>query len=269
MNQTKAVAIVLLATTVAVGGCDAVTGSANGSPIGVGGISARTKGAGYTTAPQIAFYRVSGATFVSTQGITDTCFVAAYSESGSSGQTSATALGAGAYIALALGARTDSLVRTGGALDATYRSQATSGIPYTPGDSMVITIPGDRAGFPTSTFRGKTAEAFTMTPIVAPAAGSPLNVTWTAAVDPNAAMFVTFRYVSSGSTSTTFNRQVACSFVDDGSGQVPASTAAEWIAATKRDYTAQRIRTILVQIDLPLSYFNIVSTFDWPTPVSP
>jgi len=269
MHNRKVVATLILAAAVAVGACDAVTGGTGGSPIGVGGISARSKGTGYTVAPQIAFYRVAGANFVSAQGVKDTCYLAAYSEPSTSGQISAAALGAGPYIIVALGSRTDSLVRTGGALDAAYRSTLTSGIPFTPGDSMVITVPGDRAGFPASTFRGKTAEPFSMVPIGTPVAGSPINLTWTAASDLNAAMFVTFRYSAAGTTPATLNRQIACAFIDDGSGQVPATVAAEWVAAATRDYTAQRIRTILTQIYLPLSYFNIVSTFDWPTPVSP
>ena len=271
MNRHTSLAIALLAASVCVTACDSVIGNSSGSPIGVGGISARTKGAGYTTAPQLAFYRVSGATFESAAGVRDTCFLAAYSEttSGTGGSSAGNLLSAGPFVAVKLGNRVDSLTRTGGALDPVYRSSLSAGIPYTPGDSMVITIPGDRSGFPTSTFRGRTAEPFTMAPLIVPPIGSPINITWTPATDPNAAMFVTFRYVSNGSTATAFNRQISCSFVDDGSGQVSPSTAADWISATKRDMIAQRIRTILAQVDVPLSYFNLVSTFDWPTPISP
>jgi hypothetical protein len=266
MTQHKAVAALVLAASVAVSACDAVTGTSSGSPIGVGGIAARTKGAGFTTAPQIAFYRVSGANFVTADGVRDTCFLAAYSEA-STGTTTASALSAGAFITIGIGNRVDSLTRVAGSLDPTYRSTLAAGIPYTPGDSMVITVPGDRAGFPASTFRGKTAEAFTMTPLVVPAAGNPINLTWTPASDLHAAMFVTFRYTTG--TATSFNRQIACSFLDDGSGQVPATVAADWMLAVNRDMTAQRLRSILMQIDVPLSYFNVVSTFDRPTPVSP
>jgi hypothetical protein len=257
----------LLAATVGLSACDAVTGGQNGSPIGVGGIAARTKGAGYTTNPQIAFYRVSGATFVSAAGVRDTCFITSYGDTTTGGTTSATALSAGSAVLISIGSRTDTLLRTGVSLDPTYRSQLTSGIPYTPGDSMVITVPGDRGGFPTATFRGRTAEAFSMSPLVIPAAGSGLSVTWTPATDPNAAMFVTFRYATAGAAS--FNRQIACSYVDDGSGTVPATVSQDFIAATMHDMIGQRVRTILATIDVPLAYFNVVSTFDWPTPISP
>ena len=273
MNRNRSLAFALLTATVGVGACDSLTGSSTGSPIGVGGLSARTKGAGYTTAPQIAFYRVSGATFESAAGVRDTCYLAAYSESsttgGSPGTSTTTGLGAGAFITVAIGNRVDSLTRTGGALDPVYRSSLSGGIPYTPGDSMVITIPGDRTGFPTSSFRGRTAEPFTMGQLGVPQLGSPVNITWTPATDPNAAMFVTFRYVSGLSSALPFNRQIACSFIDDGSAQVSAALSADWTSSIKHDMVAQRIRTILAQVAVPLSYFNIVSTFDWPTPISP
>jgi len=29
------------------------------------------------------------------------------------------------------------------------------------------------------------------------------------------------------------------------------------------------MRAMLSQVDVPRAYFNVVSTFDWPTPVSP
>jgi len=267
MIRNRSLAVLLLATTVGLAACDGITGTTSGSPIGVGSIGARTKGTGFTTNPQIAFYRVSGATFVSAPGVRDTCYLAAYSESGGSGTTTASILNAGNYLTVGTGSRLDTLKRTGGALDPTYRSTLAAGIPYTPGDSVVIMVPGDRTGFPMSTFRGKTAEAFTMGQLVVPPDGSPINVTWTPASDLNAAMFITFRYRSA--LATTLDRQIACSFVDDGSGQVPATIATAWITAMTRDMIAQRVRTILSQIDVPLSYFNIISAFDWPTPISP
>ncbi|MBM4194640.1 MAG: hypothetical protein FJ202_09725 [Gemmatimonadetes bacterium] len=268
MIRNHRVLLTAVAAVTLVSACDTVTSSGGGSPIGVGGIAARAKGTGFTTAPQIAFYRVSSANFVSAAGVRDTCFDAAYSASATTGSITAAALSAGSAVLLTIGNRTDTLVRIAGGLDPTYRSSLTAGIPYTPGDSMVITIPGDRNGFPASTFRGKTAEAFTIADIQPPASGQPINATWTPSSDANSAMFITLRYVA-GTTATTFNRQVACSFVDDGSGLISASVASAWSAATTRDFTAQRVRTILAQVEVPLSYLNVVSTFDRPTPVSP
>lgn len=267
MRSSRLVPLAAIVAAVSLTACDSLTSSSSGNAIGVGAVSARTKGTGYTTSPNIAFYRVTGATFITADNIVDTCFLAAYSDAGATAPTQATTVGAGSFLTIQMGNRTDTLTRTGGALDPAYRSSLASGIPYNPGDSMVITVQGERGGYPGSSFRGRTAEPFTPGPFTAPAAGNPVTITWTPATDSHAAMFVTFRYAAG--TSTTFNRQIACSFVDDGSATVGATMASEWLNATNRDFTMQRIRTILAQIDVPLSYFNIVSTFDWPTPASP
>jgi hypothetical protein len=268
MKNSRLPAFVALTATLILAACDAVAGGNAGNPVGVGALSARTKGDGFTTGPSLAFYRVTGATFISSTGARDTCYLAGYSESTGSGTSTAPKLSAGAFVALTIGSRTDTLAKPASTADLTYRSALASGIPFTPGDSLIVKMAGDNNGFPVSTFRGKTAEAFTVTPFTIPASG-PIALSWTPAHDANAAMFFTFRYVSATSTATTFNRQIACTFIDDGSGVVPERVTGEWLVATKRDYVAQRIRTILGQVDVPLSYFNIVSSFTWPTPVSP
>ena len=91
----------VLAATVVVAACDSITSGNSGNPIGVGSITARTKGNGFTTDPQIGFYRVSSASFMTTSGVPDTCFLAAYSSTSSSGGgTSATALSAGGAVSM-------------------------------------------------------------------------------------------------------------------------------------------------------------------------
>lgn len=266
-NRARVPLIVVAALTVAA--CDAITTGVQGNPVGVGNLSARTSGNGFTTAPTIAFYRVTGATFVTTTGLRDTCVLASYSATTPTTPTAVNApsVSAGPFLTITVSGRTDTLRQTVGTTDVSYHSALAAGIPFTPGDSMVVTVAGSQDGFPVSTFRGKTAEPFVLDPVVAPAAGNPIPVTWTRATDNNAGMFVTFRYATG--TATTFNRQIACSFVDDGTGTVSASAAADWIGATMRDVIAQRIRTIYAQIPVPLSYFNLVSSYHQPTPVSP
>jgi hypothetical protein len=269
MSNSRARLPLLVFAVASLAACDAITSGVSGNPVGVGNLSARTKGTGFTTAPNIAFYRVTGATFVTTSGISDTCVAASYSEATASTPTPVNAPGvsAGQFLTISIGGRTDTLRQTAGSTDISYRSSIASGIPFTPGDSMVITVAGNQDGFPVSTFRGKTAEAFVLNPIVVPAAGNPIAATWTPATDTRAGMFLTFRYATG--SATTFNRQIACSFVDDGAGTVPAIVAGDWIAATQRDVIAQRIRTIYTQVNVPLSYFNLVSSYHWPTPTSP
>ncbi len=249
--------------------CDSITSGVEGNPVGVGNLSARTKGTGFTTAPHIAFYRVTGATFVTTTGIVDTCVAAAYTDSTGTTETPVNAPGvsAGQFVTMAIGGRSDTLRQVAGSTDISYRSALADGIPFTPGDSMVISVAGSQDGFPIGSFRGKTAEAFVLNPVVVPESGSPITATWTAALDAGSGMFLTFRYTTG--VGTAFNRQISCSFADDGSGSVPAILSTEWIAATQRDVIGQRIRTIYAQVSVPLSYFNIVSSYHWPTPVSP
>jgi hypothetical protein len=269
MSRTRPLTALVLAAAVSVAACDSITSGSSGNPIGVGGITARTKGSGFTTDPQIGFYRVSSASFMTTSGVPDTCFIAAYSTSTSSGgTTSATALSAGPSLVFQVGSRTDTLKQAGPSLDPVYKSVLASGIPYTPGDSFVVTVPGSTGGFPPGTFRGRTAEAFTVAPVTLPATGTPMTVNWTPAGDGTSAMYMTFRYYGTA-TSTDYDRQVACSFADDGSGTIPATMAGLWVGSTKRDLLAQRMRAMLSQVDVPRAYFNLVSTFDWPTPVSP
>ena len=267
MRSNRLPLLVVALASVAVASCSTLTSSSTGNAIAVGGMGARTKGNGFTTLPQISFYRASGASFVTINGLVDSCIVTAYADSTASGGTAATIIGAGDFLVMQIGASTDTLRRAGGTTDPTYQSTKVSGMSFVPGDSMVITVPGERGGFPASTFRGKTAEAFTSPALVPPPVGSPIPLTWTPPADANTGMFVTFRYAAGNATA--FNRQISCSFVDDGSASVPAVAASEWLAATKRDYIMQRVRVILAQVDVPLSYFNIISTYDVPTPISP
>jgi hypothetical protein len=261
-------AIALFSCILAASACDAVTGGQSGNPIGVGTVSARTKGTGYTTGPVIAFYRVNSATFVSASPARDSCYQTSWSEPASTQNTSAPKLTAGTTVTIQIGSRIDTLTKAATGADQSYKSTLSSGIPYTPGDSMVVTMSGDVNGFPISTFRGKTAEAFVMNTPGLPNGSGPITLSWTPSQDANSIMLVNLRFIA-GTTATSFNRQIACTFIDDGAGTVPASVTTDWLAATTRDVISQRIRTILGSVDVPLSYFNIVSSFSWPTPASP
>lgn len=265
ISRLAAVAFVAL-SALGTSACEFSTAGATGNPVGVGNLRARSTGTAYTTSPVIAFYRVTAASFITTAAVRDTCFTAAYAESSTNAPSNAPPLSAGTTITVAIGSRVDTLARPSSATDETYRTKLAAGIPYTPGDSMIFTISGDPNGFPASSFRGKTAEAFTLAPLVITPAGDPINVSWSPAGGSNSAMLLTMRYAAG--TSTTFNRQVACTFVDDGSGVVPGFLADVWRAASTRDHIAQRMRTIFSQVEVPRSFFNMVSTFDWPTPTT-
>ncbi len=259
--------IAILCITAAAAACEIPTTGVSGNPVGVGSLTARTKGSEYTTSPVLTFYRVTGAAFITTEGTRDTCFQTGFSETQQPVTSSATPVSAGAYVAYRVGAKADTLKRTTTATDPSYRTATPAGMTFTPGDSIVINVAGDQNGFPTSEFRGRTAEPFVVNPFEIPEAGTEILLTWTPAGGADAAMLMSFSFAAG--TSTTRNRQIACTFVDDGASSVPGLTAADWINATNRTMSAQRIRTILAQVDVPRSFFNIISSFNWPTPVSP
>ena len=267
MISNSRLTVAALLATAALSACELPTAGVTGNPVGVGSLTARTSGMTYTTRPEVTFYRVTGAVFVSTQGITDTCVQLPFGDSTAGAPSTTPRLSAGAYVAIKIGSRTDTLTRATGGTDPTYRTASVAGFPFTPGDSMVITVAGDPNGFPASTFRGRTAEPFVISPLIIPAAGAPIQVTWSPPGDVAAAMLISFQYAAG--TSTTRNRQLACTFLDDGAASVSAVTASPWLTATNRTMTGQRVRTILSEVSVPRSYFNILSTFNWPTPVTP
>jgi hypothetical protein len=248
--------------------CNALTdtGNSNATPVAVMVLNARSKGTGYTTSPTANFYRAQNITFSSASAATDTCVAATYNPNAVSSNT-ATVIGGGAFVLASISGHADSL-RKAATTDATYRTTLASGIAFTPGDSISFTIPGDAAGFPGIVATGKTAESFTLDPIVVPPALQPMVLAWSPASDANAAMLFSFRY--NDGAGTGLNAQIFCDFRDDGSGTVQAANIARWAGSTQKEVLTQRLRTALIRVPSAVdAYINIVSTFERPTPVSP
>jgi hypothetical protein len=258
MPRAMRLAIVAL-MPLAVAACDFQPGGLAGSPVALGTFTTARVGATYSMQPTIAFYRVTGAVFVNTSVVRDTCFEAPYSESTSEGSNSSLAISAGDYVVLAVSGRSDTLRRSS-AVDPFYRLGSGLSVPFTPGDSMVITVKGDPNGFPASTFRGKTAEPFAFGPISRPADGDPITLTWSPAGVGGSAILLALRFASG--TSTTIDRQVACTLVDDGTATIPGPTILNWLRSAQHDVVGQRLRAILEQVDVPRSYFNVTSVFE-------
>ncbi len=231
-----------------------------GTPISLISMDARTKGAAYTTYPLANFYHAQAASFTDATQASDTCQQAAYSATINTTQTSAQVVGGGAYVALLVSGHADTLRRVS-TPDGTYELSSLAGFVYNPGDTITFTIPGDAAGFPAAVAAVRTAEPFSLSPIVIPPASQSMTITWSAALDNNAAMIVSLRY-NDGTAGAGLNQQIFCDFHDDGAGTVQAALAAKWAASTQRDVFAERLRSLLVQ--LPTSspaYVNITSTY--------
>ncbi len=261
-----ALPLCICAAALSSGACSLATDtSGGGTPVAIVVLNSRAKGAAYTTSPTANFYRAQNITFSSASAATDSCVLTGYNPNGGS-STSATSIGGGAFVLVSVSGKTDSLRKS--QTDFTYRSSLASGLAFNPGDSIAITVAGDAAGFPPSTVTAKTAERFSLDPIIVPTAGQPMTVTWTAASDGNAAMLFSFRY--NDGTGTDLNTQIFCDFRDDGSGVVQAANIAKWAAASQREVLSQRLRTALIRVPITSdAYLNVLSTFDFPTPVSP
>lgn len=264
MTRASGVTLALLLAAAAATGCDMATSGNAGSPYGVGVISTQRSGGSFTMSPAIAFYRVTGATLINSVVTRDTCLEAPYVPSADPVTSFAPAVSAGAFITFAVSGHLDTL-RHSNLVDPFYR--AAVAISFTPGDSITIGIPGDQNGFPASTFRAGTADTFAISPITHVATGDPVQLSWTTTPVTGSAMLLSFRYASSDSVPA-LDRQLTCSLVDDGAVTIDAGTIFNWANAHRREVQATRVRSLIAQIQVPRSYFNVASTFDVmvPTP---
>lgn len=196
--------------------------------------------------------------------LADTCMDAILIEGNQ--LTGVTYIDAGTSLSAILGGVTRTLDRTTTAQGITY----VSGTPlsYTPGDSIVINVPGVTGGFPTGTIRAKTAEAFTFpADIPTPAGTEAIHLTWTAPQDQNSAMVVSLRYATSTNPSVV-SRNVNCTFVDDGVDSIPFRWHQNWSSSTGvRSVVATRLRTNYVAAGN--ANLGVVSTYQVPTPPNP
>jgi hypothetical protein len=176
-----------------------------------------------------------------------------------------TFLDAGSSITTQYGTRTDTLPRVSTSSGTLY--EKSSPVPFRPGDSLIVRIPGANGGFPASEIRARTAEAFTLDSLIVKASPAATQIRWTPATDPNSSLLVEFRYSSTGGTN--FNQLIRCAFVDDGADSVLFRVIQPWAGQnpSARNVTYTRLRTNIVQI--VGGFLEVISTFAVPTPSSP
>jgi hypothetical protein len=143
----------------------------------------------------------------------------------------------------------------------TYRlPDGTPAIPFVPGDTVTVEIPGGANGLSPVTATARTAEAFTPSAITLPASNQQdVNVTWTpgATTVPGAAMFYSLRYAAPA--TPVINREIACFFVDDGSATIPFEVLFDFRTSTLRAARATRVRIAANRIGNTATH--ITSTF--------
>jgi hypothetical protein len=173
-------------------------------------------------------------------------------------------LSAGQYLFTDIGGREDTLFQTLGLGITAYQLLTVNAVPFTPGDTLTIDVPGETGGFPGTVLKVKTAEAFTHDPIGTGTVGQPLGISWTPATSPGSLMTFSLRLNTTG-TADQPNAQIYCVFNDDGSGEIGAALAEVWRAALpeSRSVQASRIRQTEVVFDRNTKV-TLLSYFDRP-----
>jgi hypothetical protein len=218
---------------------------------------------GYVMDPEASFYDRTDLRY--TPPPADSCVVAAYVAAPIAGSSFPT-LSAGDFLVSQVGAQRDTLrgaVEFGAFV---YRPVRRTGIPFTPGDTVTVQIPGSLTGFPGATVALRTAEAFTADSIGIPETSTEdLTVTWTAAPAPGSLMTVSLRYGNSFGTGQ-LNEQIFCGFTDDGSATIRAPLLSGWRNAPQglRETRIIRLRSKELQID-DRTTLTVISSFGRPT----
>lgn len=147
---------------------------------------------------------------------------------------------------------------------ALLRYQPASGtvLTYGAGDAATVSIPGAGALFPAATISVKLAEPILSGPVVVPATGAPLDVTWNSTSDATAGVILSVRYGAT-TTATAANEQIYCTLKDDGAFQVPSTGLGSFLSSPPalRSIALIRWRTNEVR-PTATTLVHIVSTVD-------
>ena len=217
---------------------------------------------GYVMDPEAVFYDQTDLRY--TPPPADSCVVAAYTPPVLVGSSFPT-MSAGEALVSRVGAQRDTLrgaVEFGAFV---YRPVRRTGIPFTPGDTVTVEIPGSPTGFPAATVILRTAEAFTADSIGIPeTAEANLPLAWTAAPVSGSLMTVALRYGNAFSNGQ-LNEQVFCGFADDGSATIRAELLTGWRNAAPglRESRMIRLRSRELEID-DRTTLTVLSSFARP-----
>ncbi len=218
-------------------------------------------GGGYVLAPEAAFYDQTDLSYEPFIG--DTCVLLPYSPIVQVNSGLLT-LNAGNYLFTYVGTRIDTLAPLPSTSIRVYAPLRTNGIPFTPGDTLEITVPGHPNGFPQSAVSVRTAEPFTHGAIPVPAEDVGIDLTWTAATSPGSQMTFSLRYRNASAT-TAQNEQVFCSFNDDGGATIPSGYLTGWRNSVGGDRSTRAIRVRHNQVDVDSrTTLSIISSYGQP-----
>ncbi|MBX3173084.1 MAG: hypothetical protein KF709_01610 [Gemmatimonadaceae bacterium] len=210
-----------------------------------------------------AFYRTEQA--ASAIDTPDVCGIYAYSVN-PPGVAYLPTLNAGQFLFTNVAGRVDTLFRSSASGLTIYQLVSTLGIPFSSGDTLRLTVPGDVDGFPPVQASVRLAERFNFDPVGEPGDGEALPLSWQAAAVPGSFVFFSLRFNSTGISSEP-NAQLFCVFQDDGAGSIDANLAIAWKSSVveSRSVFASRVRRSIVTID-ERTRLVLFSYFDVPTP---
>lgn len=268
MNHRRTVPLLLVGLAIVAVACssNSVTTDVKSVPYGFLTFTARKAGAGHVAVPTGTFYLATGLGVPTSTSPWDSCRVQPYAPATGVGLgTVFPSMNAGSSIQLKLPARTDSLFPTAVAGETQYLPRNSAAIAYTPGDSVSAVIPGASGdkGYPAISFKGKTAEAFSVQDFGTLTPGTRIDLKWTAGQDLNSTMVFSLRYTTPGATSP--NSEIYCQFRDDGVDSIPGRYVGAYSVAAQKSWVASRVRTYVAAVSRN-GYFDFISTYDIPTP---
>ena len=216
----------------------------------------------YTAEPTAFFFQGQGISLSTTEVGNEGCVSRAI---GTTGGQAFDYIDAGASISVNLSGTQAALTPQTDGQSVTYMLVGDEPISFDPGDVISVSIPGAPGGFPPRLVMARTVEVFTPGTVTLPVSTTEnLNLTWANApetsVFPGSAMFYSFRYGTEG--ASTFDREIACVFVDDGTGVVPAAELAAFRASTLRNIIAQRARITVERFGNSITH--VTSTLSMP-----
>jgi hypothetical protein len=141
-----------------------------------------------------------------------------------------------------------------------YGLKAADRLPFHPGESVTVTVPGAPGGFANGTISVLTARGFTFGPInPSPPAGETLALTWTPAGDDSTKLLVSLQY---GVGQVQANQQIFCSLVDDGAAEVPSEFLVQWRSATTGSRKVEAARWRVSAKEVTGGVLLVVSAFE-------
>ena len=228
-------------------------------------VSAQQNEAGEArTAPTGVFFRGEVSSLPNASVRPDSCFPTQTYVPPANSFAGVTYLDAGASISMSIGSRTDEIPRVSASGVTNYNLAAGTTLPYRPGDSIVVRIPGANGGYPNVELRARTAETLNLQPLVPPTTGY-MQLRWNAATDTNSSLVLQLLFAPAGG-SGAISREIRCAFRDDGVDSISLAQYQEWSASAnlKREVVANRLRTVLRNVNGGAIQF--ISTYQVPTP---